>query len=489
MPLQKKILFRADGDSNTGLGHLYRLFALVEILKKQFQFTFVTKANSTKTIFPIDFIPEVVTIADEPKWLLQNFNPSEYLIIADGYQFKSNYQKQIKDNGYRLIYIDDLVEGKMYADVIINHAANIEVSKYQVQPYSKLALGTDYAILRPSFVKAAQTERQVFNITKAFVCFGGADALDLSLKTAQSLLQFKVIKTINIVLGAAYQHSDIENLARKHRRIKIYRNLDENALCKLMQSCQIAIAPSSTIVYELCAIKMPIVSGYFVDNQKNIYKALLEKGAIHGAGDFSSYSAEDLRERIEEVIKQNSFKQYLEAQQQLFDGKSPNRLLQLLNDLFITFKKATNDDMMMVYDWSNDPLVRKNSYNSEPISIENHKDWFFKKTEDMQTLFLIALYGEQPAGIVRYEISEDHSIIGILVAEAYRGKQLSASFLSQSAKYYFKQNHLPIFAYIKEENEASINAFKNAGYSFYKKEVIKGLPSFVYKLEERDVKE
>ena len=39
--MKKKILFRADGNSEIGLGHLYRLFSLVEMLKDNFKFIFL----------------------------------------------------------------------------------------------------------------------------------------------------------------------------------------------------------------------------------------------------------------------------------------------------------------------------------------------------------------------------------------------------------------------------------------------------------------
>ncbi len=489
MPTQKKMIFRADGNSHIGLGHIYRLFALVEIYKNYFQFIFVTKTSSTKTIFPnnypIIFIPETVSIANEPEWLLQNFHPSKYLIIADGYQFKSNYQKKIKDNGYSLIYIDDLVEGEMYADIIVNHAANVKSYKYQVQPYTRLALGTDYAVLRPLFVKAAQTERNIINIVNVFVCFGGADALDLSYKATKALLGIKKIQNIHVVLGAAYKHSDIIALASKNTQINLYRNLDEMALCNLMKSCNLAIAPSSTIVYELCAIKIPIFSGYFTDNQKNIYNALLEKEAIEGAGDFSKLSTEDFKTKLKRIVNQEEFVHYLRAQQKLFDGQSPNRFIKLLNDFMVSFRKGTKEDMMLVYNWSNDPTVRQNSFNTDEISLINHEKWFNQKIKDDKTLFLIALFDNQPAGVVRYEIKEDHTIIGVLVAKNFRRKKLASSFLSESAKYYFKQHHLPIFAYIKEENKASIKAFERASYTFYKKESVKETESVVYKLEKK----
>lgn len=485
----KKIVFRADGNGIAGLGHLYRLFALVEIYKKQFEFIFVTKESSTKTVFPKDypifFIPKGITIADEPLWLHQNFNPSEYLIIADGYQFKSTYQKQLKDYGYQLIYIDDLVEGKLYADVIVNHAANVDASSYLVQPYARLALGTEYAILRPLFVKAAQIERKIINISRAFICFGGADALDLSYKATMALLETDKIKSIHVVLGAAYNHSNIEVLASHNKQIKLYRNLDEEALYCLMKSCNLAIASASTIVYELCSVKMPVLSGYFVENQINMYNALVQIGAIEGAGDLSKFTVEDFKAKLELILKQKHFDHYIKAQKKLFDGQSPNRFIKLLNDSLVSFRKAKKRDMLLVYNWSNDPLVRQNSYNTEAIDLGNHEKWFNQKTKDDKTLFLIALMDNQPAGVVRYEIKEDHAVIGVLVAENFRGKKLAPSFLSESAKYYFKQNHLPIFAYIKEENTASIKAFESAGYCFYKKENVKKTASFVYKLENK----
>ena len=43
----KKIICRADGNANTGLGHLYRLFALYEIYKDYYEVIFVTKSSST----------------------------------------------------------------------------------------------------------------------------------------------------------------------------------------------------------------------------------------------------------------------------------------------------------------------------------------------------------------------------------------------------------------------------------------------------------
>ena len=47
-----KVIFRADGNSKTGLGHLYRLFALAETYKEQCDFFFLTKQDSLLDVIP-----------------------------------------------------------------------------------------------------------------------------------------------------------------------------------------------------------------------------------------------------------------------------------------------------------------------------------------------------------------------------------------------------------------------------------------------------
>lgn len=491
--MTKKVLFRADGDSSTGLGHLYRLFSLVEIVKDTFEFVFVTQETSTDSIIPKAYkkaiIPKEINIEDEPQWLATNYSSKEYIIIADGYQFIASYQKQIKNKGYSLIYIDDLANEHIYADVVINHSPYIQEEHYKKEAYTKLALGTQYALLRPLFLKEAKQKRVIKTVDIAFVCFGGADPFNLTLKAVKALLQIPSIKNIHVVLGAAYKHKAIFDLEEKHSdKIKIYRNLSEERLIRTMQECNFAIAPASTILYELCCVKMPILSGYYVENQKNIYKGLSQKQAILEGDDFRNYSILDFKNEIESILKNKEVDLFLVNQYKLFDGNSKIRFLGLINRLNISFRKAEENDILQVYNWSNDTLVRQNSYNSDSIKLEAHKAWYLQKVKDKNTLFLIALVNKKPAGIVRYEIDKEHAVIGILVSKAFRGQKLATDFLISSAEQYFNTFNVPVLAYIKKENIASVKAFKKARYTYFKDEIVNGSISFVYKLEKKDVR-
>jgi UDP-2,4-diacetamido-2,4,6-trideoxy-beta-L-altropyranose hydrolase len=309
--MKKKILFRADGNANTGLGHLFRLFALVEMYKGDFDYIYLTKASSVREVIPKEYnvkiIPEKIDYHQEPKWLQGEFPPSEYMIIADGYQFDSSYQKRIKSFGYFLMYVDDLTTEYMYADIVVNHSPHVKPVDFNSEPYTKLALGTKYAILRPGFIEASRNKRQINSIDSAFVCFGGADMYNLSFLAVQALLKIESFKEINVVLGGANTHDEIYSLARKFQNVNVYRNLNERQLIDVMQKCNFAIAPASTILYELCSIKMPVLSGYFVDNQELIYKGFVDSNSIFKGGDFLSYSEKDFIHKINEIIETGNF--------------------------------------------------------------------------------------------------------------------------------------------------------------------------------------
>jgi UDP-2,4-diacetamido-2,4,6-trideoxy-beta-L-altropyranose hydrolase len=485
----KKIIFRADGNSTTGLGHLYRIFALIEIYKTKYDHLLLTRNNSTVSVVPKHyrsaFIPNDVTIKEEPLWLSKHYPANEYMVIADGYQFDAAYQKELKECGYKLIYIDDQVKEKMYADVVINHALSVRSSQYKAEPYTRFALGTSYAILRPLFLEAAKKQRRISTVSKAFVCFGGADQFDLTLKATQALLNNAAIKKINVVIGAAYQHARIKELENKHGQLNVFQNLSERELLNVMEDSDLAIAPASTILYELCCVKMLILSGYYVDNQKNIYKGCLESGCIIDGGNFENYNVADFEDQINQVLAIKDPQPYIAAQAKVFDPQIKDRLLSLLSE--IKYRKANASDMLLLYNWSNEKATRANSYHSEPIPLETHQKWFERKISDDKTLIYIAEVDNKPAGTVRYEIGEETTTVGIIVSEEYRGKGLAPVFLKDTLTLYFKEHHLPVVAYIKVENESSKRSFEKANYKFVKQELVLNAKSFVYKIEKKDV--
>ena len=139
--MMKKIIFRADGNSETGLGHLYRIFALIEMFKSDFDFVLLTRESTSVSAIPAEYkfhlMPSTISLEEEPDWISTNYPSRTFMIIADGYQFNATYQKKLKEHNYKLIYIDDQIKERMYADVVINHALSVKSSDYAAEPYTK----------------------------------------------------------------------------------------------------------------------------------------------------------------------------------------------------------------------------------------------------------------------------------------------------------------------------------------------------------------
>lgn len=332
-----KVIYRGEGNSKIGLGHLSRLTAFANNLEGLFSSEFIVSTSSDITIIPSDYkvnvLEEELTVIKEIDWLKRNYDTQTTVFVLDGYQFDESYQFLLKKNGFRFIYIDDLVTGKQYADIVLNHAVGVSPDEYRTTAVTKLALGTKYALLRQSFLNEISKDREINIIETAFVCFGGADPLNITQKSIEAFLAFHEIKKINIVLGSAYKHLDSLEVFKENDRVNLCVNLNEEEMLSVMKESQISIVPSSTIVYELCCVKMAIISGYYVNNQVKIYNGLSKEGVIEDAGDISDYSVEDFKEKISKVLFQNDINKMMIRQKELFNQNIKQNIINLINDL------------------------------------------------------------------------------------------------------------------------------------------------------------
>lgn len=335
-----KIIFRADGNSNTGLGHLFRIFALLEMLKEHFICIILTQKSSTLKVIPEEYnlitIPEDIKINEEPEWLKINYPNSEYVIIADGYQFTSNYQSKLKKIGYKFAYVDDFAKEKMFADLVINHSIQVKKTDFIAQPKTHFALGTEHAMLRPLFLEAAKKPKEFKTTGNLFICFGGADFFDITNTSLKGVLSLESIKKIHVVLGQAYKHKEIfKTIKSTNKKITIHKNLTEFEMVNLMKTCDLAIIPSSTISYEICCIKMLVLGGFYIDNQKMIYNGLKQNKLIEPLGDLNKLTAFDFEKKTKELLnKSNTYHQeMINNQHKYFDGKQKERFLNLTKEI------------------------------------------------------------------------------------------------------------------------------------------------------------
>ncbi|MCX6226038.1 MAG: UDP-2,4-diacetamido-2,4,6-trideoxy-beta-L-altropyranose hydrolase [Bacteroidia bacterium] len=276
--MKSKIFIRADGSLRLGLGHLVRCTALAHMLKTDFDILFFCieiPESIGKELVENNF--ELIKIENETQFIEQ-IN-SQQIVILDGYHFNLAFQKQVKAKGCKLVCIDDQHNMEFVADLIINHAPGITPLDYKAQPYTQFALGIEFALLRPSFLEQTAKMRVIENMESVFICFGGSDYYNLTESTLRVVLAFDRFKKVIIVTGSAYSHfRSLKELINDNEIVVSYQDVNSKQMVSLINESSLAIVPSSSILFELIAVGIPAITGFYVDNQKEAAQSICEMG-------------------------------------------------------------------------------------------------------------------------------------------------------------------------------------------------------------------
>lgn len=133
----------------------------------------------------------------------------------------------------------------------------------------------------------------------------------------------------------------------------------------------------------------------------------------------------------------------------------------------VFLRKADKGDIDLLFKWANDPVVRSNSFNTDPISYDNHVRWFKKIMGDPTVLQFILMEDDIPVGQIRLSIDGEEAEIGYSIGADFRGKGYGHKILEYIVNEV--KNHYPkikrLIAKVKHENLASSKLFESEGYA------------------------
>lgn len=220
------------------------------------------------------------------------------------------------------------------------------------------------------------------------------------------------------------------------------------------------------------------------------YLGLIEKIAFDDAKLHKILTfAFDIRPHFYSVIEKAGYqKEGVLIDQYLLNNRYYDGIIHAKLDDQIYMRKANASDLMLYYQWANDPAVRLQSFNINTIDLQSHKSWFEKKIEDQNcSLFLFENRKSIVIGQVRIELdtlNKSKAIIGISVDKNFRGKGLASKLLKKAIlSFYEKWSYCTIEAYIKRENFRSIKSFEDAGFVFNQNSTYQGIESVIYILK------
>lgn len=474
--MKTKILFRADGSSLIGLGHVYRSCALAQIIKERFTTAFVIKEPAKELendmLASVDsVIPLKAGISlEEEIALLSSGVSSGDIIVLDGYHFTGAYQQALKASTIAaVICIDDIHNGRYEADAVINHIGGIHIGDYQSVASTAFFLGVAYSLVNKVFLEYKPDWKDKKDI---LVCLGGADPGNHTLKVVESLPMHRFDR-VTVIVGSGYQYKEELEQFIRGKNIHLHQNLQPAGVAEIMSRCKYAVLSPSTVSYEYLHIGGIAYLYQIAGNQQKVKEYFLHHRL---ALDFEQVADEKVNE--EELLRN---------QKLFFDGQSHTRLCKLLDGLsFIkhcSIRKANEQDTDIVFQWANDPMAREMSFSNQPIPYDTHLEWFTKKINNTASSYYIFENENKAVAQIRFDVKESEAILSYSISPAERGKSLGVWILAEGIRYLTQENSAirTVVGFVKETNIASCKSFEKLRF---KKQAATEYPaSFKYYME------
>ena len=302
------IIFRADGNSSVGAGHVMRCLSIADAAKQAGEkCIFITAtADFEEIIVSRGFEVRVLGTdytdmeAEDLPAVLEAYKPSA--LFVDSYFATENYLgsllKYCRKKDTKLVYLDDVLSFAYPCDILINYniyGKEADYARlYQGKQSPQLLLGTAYAPLRAEFQnRASRVIRQ--NANSVLVSTGGADSEHIAVELVK--LAGKNPYIFHFVIGALNTDKEcIRELAKGADNIILHEAVTSMAL--LMESCDVAISAAGSTLYELCATQTPTLTYVLADNQIPGAEEFCAYGVMKNCGDVRNLGTKELARRL-----------------------------------------------------------------------------------------------------------------------------------------------------------------------------------------------
>ena len=134
------------------------------------------------------------------------------------------------------------------------------------------------------------------------------------------------------------------------------------------------------------------------------------------------------------------------------------------NIIYLT--KAETTDINDIFEWRNHPDIRKNFFNQELLSWDEHEKWFMARLSDPDATVYMAYHKKEKIGSIRFESKDSVIKTSVMLNPDFLGKGLGPKVIKLGVERFIMEKNpdMQIIAEIKKDNVASIKAFEKAGF-------------------------
>ena len=131
-------------------------------------------------------------------------------------------------------------------------------------------------------------------------------------------------------------------------------------------------------------------------------------------------------------------------------------------------RQASQDDARMLWEWANDPEVRRQAFGERVIPWDAHVPWFSEKLVDPRCrIYVVENESGEPVGQVRFDLGDDGTaMIDFSVQADARGRGYGSEGLRAAWDRAFAElDASTVVGLVKPANEPSLRAFQRAGFA------------------------
>lgn len=405
--------------------------------------------------------------AEETSQAIQSLGKIDWLIV-DHYALDQRWEKALRQMAKNILVIDDLADRAHDCDLLLDQTfISNPATRYKnlVPPDCALLLGPKHALLRREFSDLRKSiSPRTGSLNRILIFFG---TVDKSNQTAKALEAIRLLNLpnvrIDVAVGTTNPHREtIEAQCASSPNVRCHCPAEN--IHDLMASADLAIGAAGSTSWERCCLGLPAIVIQLAENQKVICNELHRAGVIRCVGEKENVTAKDVAEAIRDLIQHpEKLSAMSEQARKIADGFGAQRTAQWLGPLAL--RRANLADAQLLWEWANDPAVRKNAFQTEKIPWETHLEWLTKKLGSIDCQIWIGHTNEAAVGQIRFEVSGSEATADISIDAKQRGHGFGLELLTKGLAQFFKTKSAnQIVALVKHENTASQAIFAAAGF-------------------------
>ncbi len=296
----RKIILRADAGKKMGMGHVYRALTIAgELVQYQVKIATKISGDSLGMEFFSQYPYPVSGFEDDNDFVEYCRAEKPDVIFLDQLSTEKGYVKALKETGAKIVTFEDLGDGALEADLVVN-----DLYKIPHLPEEKQMYGVANVFLPSTFRYLGAKEGFNATVDNILVLFGGSDPSGLTERSLKALGEIGFKGDVTVVRGLG-RKDEILELEKYGLRGDVLHNVRD--MPKVMRRADMALSSAGRTVSELMYVGVPTMC--ICQNERELtHSHASQVYGVHNIGLGSLVDDETIRKNIAFLIDNAEFR-------------------------------------------------------------------------------------------------------------------------------------------------------------------------------------